>query len=71
MGAFAAIFKISLDSSEGRFSIVEQPIDPGRMVGLGTLCEVQAEACGRIDLGFAAVSNRFGLLSTFPAISNP
>jgi quercetin dioxygenase-like cupin family protein len=32
MGGFAAIFKISLDPSEARFSIVEHPIDPGRMV---------------------------------------
>ena len=31
-GGFGAIFKISGDSSEGRFSIVEHPIDPGRMV---------------------------------------
>ena len=32
LGGFGAIFKISGDSSEGRFSIVEHPIDPGRMV---------------------------------------
>jgi hypothetical protein len=32
LGGFGATFKISGDSSEGRFSIVEHPIDPGRMV---------------------------------------
>jgi len=32
LGGFGAIFKIPGDSSEGRFSIVEHPIDPGRMV---------------------------------------
>ena len=32
LGGFGAIFKISGESSEGRFSIVEHPIDPGRMV---------------------------------------
>ena len=32
LGGFGVIFKISGDSSEGRFSIVEHPIDPGRMV---------------------------------------
>ena len=32
MGGFGAIYKISGDSSEGRFSIIEHPIDPGRMV---------------------------------------
>ena len=30
LGGFGAIFKISGDFSEGRFSIVEHPIDPGR-----------------------------------------
>jgi quercetin dioxygenase-like cupin family protein len=32
LDGLGAIFKISGDSSEGRFSIVEHPIDPGRMV---------------------------------------
>jgi hypothetical protein len=32
LGGFGAVFKIFGDSNEGRFSIVEQPIDPGRMV---------------------------------------
>ena len=32
LGGFGAIFKIPAESSEGRFSIVEHPIDPGRMV---------------------------------------
>ena len=32
LGGFGAIFKISGDFSEGRFSIVEHPIDPGRIV---------------------------------------
>ena len=32
LGGFGAVFKISGEASEGRFSIVEHPIDPGRMV---------------------------------------
>ena len=32
LGGFEAIFKISGDFNEGRFSIVEHPIDPGRIV---------------------------------------